>query len=139
MFVSILPFIRPYQRKYHPALIAVKVWKINSFSSRFIGRSLTPVMLVVIESGAIYSCTLIALLVSYLTKSWAQYLILDWVKPRAFSCRNNMLTLCGFLGIAHRGKGCSNQDPGPPLTPMQPGLCFQHGDRPARIGALQTR
>lgn len=133
-------FIGPFQPKYHPALIAVKVWKINSFSSRFIiGHSLTPVMLVVIESGAIYSCTLIALLVSYLTKSWAQYLILDWVKPRALSCRNNMLTLRGFPGIAHRSKGHSNQVSIPPLTPMQPGLCFQHGDRPARIGALQTR
>jgi len=70
-------------------LIAVKVWKINSFSSRYVGHSLTPVMLVVVESGAIYSCTLIALLVCYLNGSWAQFLILDWVSSRIFSCRDN--------------------------------------------------
>lgn len=63
----------------------MKIWKINSFSSQFGGRSLTPVMLVVIESGAIYSCTLIALLACYLAKSWAQYIVLDSVKPAVFS------------------------------------------------------
>lgn len=59
----------------------MKIWKINSFSSQFVGHSLTPVMLVVIESGAIYSCTLIALLACFLAKSWAQYIILDSVIP----------------------------------------------------------
>jgi len=82
MFVYILPSTHPYQSRNHLALIAVQIWKINSFSSQFAGHSLTPVMLVVIESGAIYSCTLIALLGCYLTSSWAQYLILDSVKPR---------------------------------------------------------
>ena len=81
MFVSILPFTHSYQSRSHLALIAVKIWKINRFSSQFVGHSLTPVMLVVIESGAVYSCTLIALLGCYLTNSWAQYLILDSVKP----------------------------------------------------------
>ena len=82
MFVSILPFTHPYQSRGRLALIAAKIWKINSFSSQIVGHSLTPVMLVVIESGAIYSCTLIALLGCYLTNSWAQYLLLDLVKPR---------------------------------------------------------
>ena len=104
MFVSILSLTRPYQSRVHLALIAVKIWKINSFSSQIVGHSLTPVILVVIESGAIYSCTLIALLACYLTESWAQYLILDSVKPPASSCRDNVLTLRGFLDIAHRGK-----------------------------------
>lgn len=82
MFAPIPPFTNPYQSRSHLALIAVRVWKINSFSSQFVGHSLMPVMFVVIESGAIYSCTLAALLVSCLTKSWAQYLILDSVRPR---------------------------------------------------------
>jgi hypothetical protein len=64
-------------------------------------------MLVVIESGAIYSCTLIALLICYLAESWAQYLVLDSVKPHVFSCRNNVLTMHGFSDIANRSKGGS--------------------------------
>jgi len=86
----------------------VKVWKINSLSLRYVGYSLTPVMLVVVESGAIYSCTLIALLVCYLNGSWARFLLLDWVSSRAFSCRDNVLTLRRFPVIAHRSKGNSD-------------------------------
>lgn len=40
-----------------------------------------PVLLVIVESGAIYSATLTTLLVTYLTNSWAQYLLLDSVRP----------------------------------------------------------
>ena len=65
-------------------------------------------MLVVIESGAIYSCTLIALLVCFLTRSWAQYLILDWVMPSALSRRASALTFGGFADITHRSKGDSD-------------------------------
>ena len=108
MFVSILSFIRPYQSGSHLALIAVKIWKINSFSSQIVGHSLTPVMLVVIESGAIYSCTLITLLACYLAKSWVQYLVLDSVRFPTFSCRNNALTSRGFSDNTHSSKGGSD-------------------------------
>jgi len=81
------------------SLIAVKVWKINSFSSQWVGHSLTPVVLVVIESGATYSCTLIALLVCYLVKSWAQYLILDSVSP-IVGCVFSMVIVRLGLGLS---------------------------------------
>ena len=87
----------------------MKIWKINRFSSQFVGHSLTPVMLVVIESGAIYSCTLIALLVCFLAKSWGQYIILDSVIPSVFSCRTSALTFSGFSDITHRSKGDSDR------------------------------
>ena len=86
----------------------MKIWKINSFSSQIVGHSLTPVILVVIESGAIYSCTLIALLVCFLAKSWAQYIILDSVIPSDISCRTSALTFGGFSDITHRSKGDSD-------------------------------
>jgi len=64
------------------SLIATKIWKINRFTAHIIDdNNLKPVMLVILESGAIYSCTLITLLVCYLTGSWAQYLLLDAVSP----------------------------------------------------------
>jgi len=61
-------------------LIAARIWTINRFTTHIIDNSnLKPVMLVILESGAIYSCTLITLLACYLSGSWAQYLILDAV------------------------------------------------------------
>jgi len=81
------------------SLIAVKIWKINSFSAQFVGRSLTPVMLMVIESGAIYSCTLVALLVCYLTRSPGQYLILDSLSP-IVGCVFSMVIVRLGLGLS---------------------------------------
>lgn len=43
--------------------------------------NLMPVLLVVIESGALYSATLITLLATYLAGSWAQYLLIDALTP----------------------------------------------------------
>lgn len=40
-----------------------------------------PILWVVIESGAVYSFTLIALLGTYLAGSWAQYLLIDALSP----------------------------------------------------------
>ncbi|KAI5122013.1 hypothetical protein M0805_008005 [Coniferiporia weirii] len=61
------------------ALIALKIWwserqltKFAHFSSSF-----KPVMVIVIESGAIYSAALIALLGTYISRTWAFYFILD--------------------------------------------------------------
>jgi len=63
-------------------LIATKIWKINSFTATHVFENkMRPAMLVILESGAIYSGTLFALLVAYLVKSWSQYLIVDAVSP----------------------------------------------------------
>ena len=43
-------------------------------------RRLTPILLVVIESGAIYSVTIIAALVAFVTNSVGVYIILDLVR-----------------------------------------------------------
>ncbi|KAJ3748814.1 hypothetical protein DFH05DRAFT_1456767 [Lentinula detonsa] len=40
-----------------------------------------PVMLLVIESGAIYSATLLSLLILYKAESWFQYVLLDAISP----------------------------------------------------------
>ncbi|TFK53916.1 hypothetical protein OE88DRAFT_1131761 [Heliocybe sulcata] len=63
------------------ALVAFRIWHINKLSIRVGAGNLTPVLLVVVESGMIYSATLITLLVTYECGSWAQYLMLDAVSP----------------------------------------------------------
>ena len=62
------------------ALIAAKIWW-SEYQARDLirSRTLSPVIKIVVESGAIYSITLICLLVSYLCGSWAHYVFLDMV------------------------------------------------------------
>jgi hypothetical protein len=65
------------------ALLAYKLWTIdrNVHGSRM-GRGLTkPVLMVIIDAGALYSVTLLAALVCFVSKSNGQYVVLDMVTP----------------------------------------------------------
>ncbi|KAJ6561216.1 hypothetical protein DFH09DRAFT_985576 [Mycena vulgaris] len=65
------------------ALLAYKLWTIDrSVHGSRIGRGLTkPVLMVVIDAGALYSVTLLAALVCFVSKSNGQYVVLDMVTP----------------------------------------------------------
>jgi len=59
-------------------MIASRIWFLSHRSaSNGVTRSLHPIALVIVESGAIYSAMLIALLILYGQKSWFQYVIVD--------------------------------------------------------------
>ncbi|KAF8188727.1 hypothetical protein BJ912DRAFT_1106823, partial [Pholiota molesta] len=58
-------------------LVAYRIWYFNRRTGTLVGNSLRPVFLLVIESGAIYSATLIILLIAYGTGSLITNLILD--------------------------------------------------------------
>lgn len=62
-------------------MIALRIWTVDRASGahRLSQNTLKPVLVVVIESGAIYSSWLFALLVAYLAKSWLHYLFLESV------------------------------------------------------------
>ncbi|KAK7692891.1 hypothetical protein QCA50_004526 [Cerrena zonata] len=62
-------------------LVAFKIWQVNKLSVRVGATNLIPVFFVVIESGALYSMTLIVLLATYLAGSWSQYLLIDALSP----------------------------------------------------------
>ncbi|KAL5492766.1 hypothetical protein ACEPAI_4213 [Sanghuangporus weigelae] len=63
------------------ALVAYRVWSINRKRLSFRVRKLRPIMLLIVESGAFYSATLMALLILYNVDSWFQYVVLDAVSP----------------------------------------------------------
>lgn len=75
--------------------------------------TLRPVLAVVVESGAIYSASLTALLAVYLSHSWAHFIILDAVTPIIVSHR--------FYSVA----------PGASLN-FYVGDCVQHDHSPHR-------
>jgi len=62
-------------------MIASRIWYLNNQSVRCGSHmsSLHPIARAVVESGAIYSSMLIALLILYGQKSWFQYIIIDAV------------------------------------------------------------
>ncbi|KAJ6466026.1 hypothetical protein C8R47DRAFT_1326321 [Mycena vitilis] len=64
-------------------LLAYKLWTIErSVHSSRIGRGLTkPVLMIIIDAGALYSVTLLAALVCFVSKSNGQYVVLDMVTP----------------------------------------------------------
>ncbi|KAF7341620.1 hypothetical protein MSAN_02059400 [Mycena sanguinolenta] len=65
------------------SLIAGRIWWINHKAGRaariISGRKLGPTIIIIIESGAIYSACLIILLSLYVSGSYAQYIALDGV------------------------------------------------------------
>ncbi|KAH8111796.1 hypothetical protein DFH11DRAFT_578183 [Phellopilus nigrolimitatus] len=60
------------------ALIAFKIWWTERQLAGLVFRnSLSPVIAIVIESGALYSASLISLMTTYASGSWACYIALD--------------------------------------------------------------
>lgn len=64
-------------------LIAYRIWSVDHSAGKFrqTKSTLKPVMAAVIESGAIYSLTLVILLGVYLSHSWAHFIFLDSLTP----------------------------------------------------------
>ncbi len=53
---------------------------MNRAIMKFGSHSYQPILFLVLESGAVYSATLTALLILYKTGSWFQYVLLDAVR-----------------------------------------------------------
>ncbi|EPT04835.1 hypothetical protein FOMPIDRAFT_1094714, partial [Fomitopsis schrenkii] len=63
------------------SLVAFRIWWLNRSIMAFLNHSYYPIMFLVLESGAVYSATLTALLILYKTGSWFQYVLLDAISP----------------------------------------------------------
>ncbi|KLO12060.1 hypothetical protein SCHPADRAFT_441469 [Schizopora paradoxa] len=62
------------------ALIAFKIWWIGRSAGQWLkNERASSALIMVVESGAIYSASLITLLATYLSGSWSQYILLDGV------------------------------------------------------------
>ncbi|KAF8799456.1 hypothetical protein BYT27DRAFT_7201511 [Phlegmacium glaucopus] len=83
------------------SLIAGRIWITTRKVARFVSQqSLMPVVIVIIESGSIYSASCIILLVLYLLGSNAQYAALDGTFP-IISIVFNLMIVRIALGISH--------------------------------------
>ncbi|KAA1477754.1 hypothetical protein DENSPDRAFT_875409 [Dentipellis sp. KUC8613] len=64
---------------YCNAAIVWKIWTVGNFKHG--GSKLFPVIIVIIETGALYTSNLVAFLVVYLNSSNGQYIALDLITP----------------------------------------------------------
>ncbi|KAF9266138.1 hypothetical protein L218DRAFT_996909 [Marasmius fiardii PR-910] len=91
-------------------LVAFRIWHINRATAAFTNRNLTPVVFLVIESGAIYSVTLIALLILYRVESWFQYVLLDAISPIVGLVFSMIIIRIGLGIILPNGEARSSGD-----------------------------
>ncbi|KLO11937.1 hypothetical protein SCHPADRAFT_941667 [Schizopora paradoxa] len=66
------------------SLVAYRIWTLNhrrKHGDSMRRHALRPALLLIVESGACYSATLLALLILYNVDSWFQYVVLDSVSP----------------------------------------------------------
>lgn len=63
-------------------LLAYRIWQVKNQSARFASTNnpLSPILRVVIESGAIYSMTITTALITFVSKSNGVYVVLDMVR-----------------------------------------------------------
>ncbi|KZT60438.1 hypothetical protein CALCODRAFT_429357 [Calocera cornea HHB12733] len=62
-------------------LIVWQIYKVNSSASRAGGRTLRPIMAMLIESGGLYSATLFIWLMTYVATSNSEYIMVDCINP----------------------------------------------------------
>ncbi|KAM5540155.1 hypothetical protein V8D89_006295 [Ganoderma adspersum] len=80
-------------------LLAFKIWNVARKSAQYrSGNIFTPVLRVIIESGAVYSVTITAALISFVVQSNGVYVVLDMISP-IISIVFNMLII--RIGLAH--------------------------------------
>lgn len=79
-------YVRTSPQRYRPpdairvVILAYKIWTVARRSAQYLSEStLTPILRVVVESGALYSITITAALVTFVLKSNVVYVILDLV------------------------------------------------------------
>ena len=67
---------------------------MNRAIMSFVDYSYHPIIFLVLESGMVYSATLLTLLILYKTGSWFQYVLLDAVRPRSSASRHASMRPC---------------------------------------------
>jgi len=102
---------------YCTVMIALRIWIADRATGEFrqTENPLKPVVIIVIESGAIYSSMLLGLMTSYLMNSWIHFVFLDVMTPVIGIVFSMIITRIG-LSLAWK-----NKDKGSSLSVLRPG------------------
>ncbi|KAH8078721.1 hypothetical protein BXZ70DRAFT_657789 [Cristinia sonorae] len=79
------------------SVLAYRIWSVNRRASVFVAyKRLTPILIVILESGAIYSVTVAAALIAFLVNSVGSFIILDLISPIISIVFNMIIVRIGF-------------------------------------------
>jgi len=92
-------------------LMVYRIWRVNIGVAGMSSNSLWPVMAIILESGAIYSATLLCLLATYASGSFAQYICLDMLVP-IIGCTFCLIIVRVGLGLTKNASGPPTQEIG---------------------------
>jgi hypothetical protein len=70
---------------HNQVAIAVKLWQTHRLISSNYGRSLFPVIAVVVESGALYTAGVLSLVITFLFRTHGQQVPLGMITPLVVS------------------------------------------------------
>lgn len=86
-------------------LIAYRIWhsgrKVRRYRASGLTNSHWPVIETVVQSAAIYSAALVALLGCYVANSFAQYTVLDAMTPLIVRPQSSVGCVIGFLSLTY--------------------------------------
>jgi len=93
------------------SLIVWRIWRVNmGVGARAMGQSsLWPVIAIVLESGALYSANMAALLFTYAAGSYAQYICLDILVPN-IGCTFTLIIVRVGLGLTKNASNGRHQE-----------------------------
>ncbi|KAJ6598008.1 hypothetical protein B0H10DRAFT_735018 [Mycena sp. CBHHK59/15] len=114
------------------ALLAYRLWTIdrNVHGSR-VGRGVTiPVLMVIIDAGALYSVTLLAALLCFVSKSNGQYVVLDMVTP--------IISIAFYMVILRVGIGQNIRLGGTTTSSTLPRMPLPHTDYSGRFKPMHV-
>jgi len=111
---------------YCTALISYRIWSINR-NMKLVGASdLMSVIVIVVESAAIYTASMFAFMVAYLTKSNLQFPFLDMLSP-IVGISFSFIIIRVSLGVSYRGMQTTQTATlpftGTPSSSSRTGIC----------------
>ncbi|KAI0710094.1 hypothetical protein C8Q76DRAFT_741007 [Earliella scabrosa] len=92
------------------SLVAWRIWWMNRAIMDFATHSYHPIIFLILESGAVYSATLTALLILYRTGSWFQYVLLDAISPIVGLVFSMIIIRIGLGITTMRGSAIATSD-----------------------------
>ncbi|KZO89934.1 hypothetical protein CALVIDRAFT_433302 [Calocera viscosa TUFC12733] len=100
-------------------LIVFRIWKVNMSTALSAAGSLRPVMSIILESGVIYAASLFIFLMTYVSGSNSQYILVDAINPMIGITFSLLIVRVG-LGVHGESSSHFRSQGRSHPTPMQP-------------------
>jgi len=77
-------------------MLAFRIWRVHSRASAESRKSLTPILVIILDAGLLYSIVLLVGIILFLVRSDGQYIVLDMVRTAPFGLQLPLVS-CSML------------------------------------------